>query len=52
MNSLNVARSLNFFSNSLATSDQAALTELVEEYFTVNHDEVNDGKPIKHNYIH
>ena len=40
MNSSNVARSLIFFSNSLATSD-----------FTVNDDEINHGKPIKQLYL-
>ena len=45
MDSRDIARSLTFFSKSLASSDQDALTHLVEEYFTcTNEEEQQDGK--------
>ena len=46
MNNKEVANSLNFFVNSLAVSDQDALTTLVEDYFTVNNGENEYGNLI------
>ena len=47
MSSKVVANCLNFFTKSLAFSDQEGLTTMLEDYFTVNNDEEDEvGKLI------